>query len=84
MPNEDLVCFILFLALCSLCGETEGKHFAGGAVDNLINRAFQGYVAVMFYVFFMEFATTGRPVELECPLPDWFQAVLRKLEAQSL
>ena len=38
-----------------------------GAVDNLINRAFQGYVAVMFYVFFMEFATTSRPVELECP-----------------
>lgn len=28
--------------------------------------------------------STGRPVELECPLPDWFQAVLRKLEAQSL
>lgn len=55
-----------------------------GAVDNLINRAFQGYVAVMFYVFFMEFATTSRPVELECPLPDWFQAVLRKLELQSL
>ena len=22
---------------------------------------------------------TGRPVELECPLPDWFQAVLRKI-----
>ena len=28
--------------------------------------------------------STGRPVELECPLPDWFQTVLRKLEAQSL
>ncbi len=24
--------------------------------------------------------STGEPVELECPLPDWFQAVLRKLE----
>lgn len=23
---------------------------------------------------------TGEPVELECPLPDWFQTVLRKLE----
>ena len=28
--------------------------------------------------------SSGRPVELECPLPDWFQTVLRKLEAQSL
>ena len=26
----------------------------------------------------------GDTVELECPLPDWFQTVLRKLEAQSL
>ncbi len=23
---------------------------------------------------------TGKPVELECPLPDWFQAVLRKID----
>ena len=27
--------------------------------------------------------STGCPVELECPLPDWFQAVLHKLERQS-
>ncbi len=27
--------------------------------------------------------STGEPVELECPLPDWFQAVLRKLETLS-
>ena len=55
-----------------------------GTVGNLIDQAFQGYVVDMFHVFFIEFASTGRPVELECPLPDWFQAVLRKLEAQSL
>lgn len=24
--------------------------------------------------------TTGSPVELECPLPDWFEAVLRKID----
>lgn len=26
--------------------------------------------------------TTGLPVEVECPLPDWFQAVLRRLELE--
>ena len=27
---------------------------------------------------------TGERVELECPLPDWFQAVLQKRERQAL
>ena len=27
---------------------------------------------------------TGEQVELECPLPDWFQAILQKLERQAL
>ena len=73
-----------FLRCVHFAAKLKANTLLAGAVDNLINRAFQGYVAVMFYVFFMEFATTSRPVELECPLPDWFQAVLRKLEAQSL
>ena len=27
--------------------------------------------------------STGKPVELDCPLPPWFQAVLEKLAARS-
>ena len=45
-----------FLRCVHFAAKLKANTLLAGAVDNLINRAFQGYVVDMFHVLFMEFA----------------------------
>ena len=63
---------------------TLADQSANPVLDEALHTHADAAQALLYPVSADLLATTGRPVELECPLPDWFQAVLRKLEAQSL